>query len=37
MGDEAYQQGLSVFNVSKMKWENIDAEDVASLIGWIKK
>ena len=37
MGDEAYQQGLAVYNVAKNKWENIDAEDVASLVGWIKK
>ena len=37
MGDESYQQGLAVYNVAKGKWENIDAEDVASLVGWIKK
>ena len=37
MGDESYQQGLSVFNVSKLKWENIDAEEVAALVGWIKQ
>ncbi len=37
MGDESYQQGLWVFNVSKLKWENIDAEEVASLVGWVKK
>ncbi len=37
MGDESYQQGLCVFNVSKMKWENINAENIASLVGWIKQ
>jgi hypothetical protein len=37
MGDEAYQQGLAVYNIVKNKWENIDAEEVASLVGWIKK
>jgi hypothetical protein len=37
MGDESYQQGLSVYNVHQMKWENIDAEEIASLVGWIKQ
>ncbi|MES2515429.1 MAG: hypothetical protein V4580_14845 [Bacteroidota bacterium] len=37
MGDESYQQGISVFNVSKSKWEAVDGEEVASLVGWIKK
>ena len=37
MGDESYQQGISIFNVSKMKWEAVDGEQVASLVGWIKK
>lgn len=37
MGDESYQQGISVFNVSKLKWESIDGEDVAALVGWIKQ
>lgn len=37
MGDESYQQGLWVFNIPKLKWENIDAKDIASLVGWIKK
>jgi hypothetical protein len=26
-----------VYNIVKNKWENIDAEEVASLVGWIKK
>lgn len=37
MGDESYQQGLAVYNVNKNKWENIDAEEVAALVGWIKQ
>ncbi len=37
MGDESYQQGLSIYTISKNKWENIDAEDAAAIIGWIKK
>ncbi len=36
MGDELYQQGISIFNITKSKWEDIDAERVASLAGWIK-
>ena len=37
MGDESYQQGMSVYNVYKAKWEGIDGEEVACLIGWIKQ
>lgn len=37
MGDESYQQGMSVYNVTKAKWETIDGEDVVSLVGWIKQ
>ncbi len=37
MGDETYQQGMSVYNVYKGKWESLDGEDVACLIGWIKQ
>jgi hypothetical protein len=37
MGDESYQQGISVFNANKMKWESVDGEEVAALVGWIKK
>jgi len=35
MGDESYQQGMSVYNVTKAKWEAIDGEDVVALVGWI--
>lgn len=37
MGDESYQQGMSVYNVANAKWESVDGEDVASLVGWIKR
>lgn len=36
MGDESYQQGIGVYNTTNNKWENVDAEDVLSLVGWIK-
>lgn len=35
MGDESYQQGLSVYIAGSSKWENIDCENVASIVGWI--
>lgn len=37
MGDESYQQGMSVYNVATAKWENIDSEDVIAIIGFIKQ
>lgn len=37
MGDESYQQGMSVYNVTKAKWETIDGEEVVALVGWIKQ
>lgn len=37
MGEESYQQGMSIYNVSKSKWETVDGEEVANLVGWIKK
>jgi len=36
MGDESYQQGLSVYAPSLEKWQNIATIDIASVIGWIK-
>ncbi|HWY11558.1 MAG TPA: hypothetical protein VN026_09540 [Bacteroidia bacterium] len=36
VGTESYQQGLSVFNQSNQAWENVDAEEVVALIGWMK-
>lgn len=36
MGDELYQQGIAIFNITKSKWEDVEAENVASLVGWIK-
>lgn len=37
MGDEPYQQGLAIYAIATNKWENIDGEDAAAIIGWIKK
>ena len=31
------QQGIILYNIEKQIWEKIDAEDVVSLVGWIKK
>jgi len=36
MGDEAYQQGLSVYLTGVSKWQNIATIDIASVVGWIK-
>lgn len=36
MGDESYQQGLSVYIVALEKWQNIVTIDIASVVGWIK-
>ncbi len=36
MGDESYQQGLSVYIVASSKWQNIVTIDIASVVGWIK-
>lgn len=36
MGDESYQQGLSVYIVATAKWQNIVTIDIASVVGWIK-
>ena len=35
-GDESFQQGLVVYHVGTNKWEDISAEKVVSVIGWIK-
>lgn len=37
IGAESYQQGIAVWNFTKKGWENVDAEDVLSLVGWIKE
>ena len=37
IGTESYQQGLAVWNNNTQKWENVDAEEVVALIGWIKE
>jgi hypothetical protein len=36
VGADSYQQGLAVWNNNKPGWEKVDAEDVITLIGWIK-
>ena len=35
--NEVYPQGLAVWNKTSKKWKNIDAENVASVIGWIEE
>jgi hypothetical protein len=37
MGPESYQQGLGVYNYNKPGWETVDAEDVLTLVGFIKE
>ncbi len=37
MGPESYQQGLGVWNNGKPGWETVDAEDVLTLVGFIKE
>ena len=36
IGTDSYQQGLAVWNNNKPGWEKVDAEDVITLIGWVK-
>lgn len=35
-GDESIQQGLAVYSVTDNKWEDLQAEKVVAIIGWIK-
>lgn len=37
MGTESYQQGLGVWNNNKQVFETVDAEDVLTLVGFIKE
>jgi aminopeptidase N len=37
VGPESYQQGMAVWNFNKQGWENVDTEDVLTLVGWIKE
>lgn len=37
MGEETYQQGIAVYSTALMKWESIDGEEVAAMVGWLKK
>lgn len=34
IGADSYQQGLSVWNVTKQVWEKVDADEVLVLLGW---
>lgn len=36
LGSESYQQGLSVWNYGKQSWQPVDADEVLTLVGWIK-
>lgn len=37
MGTESYQQGLGIWNNNKQSFETVDAEDVLTLVGFIKE
>jgi len=37
VGPESYQQGMAVWNANKQGWENVDSEDVLTLVGWVKE
>lgn len=37
LGSESYQQGLSVWNYGKQGWQSVDADEVLTLVGWIKE
>lgn len=35
-GDESFQQGLVVYHAGSNKWQDINAEKVVAVIGWVK-
>ncbi len=37
LGEESYQQGMAVWNFEQKKFENVDAEEVLSMVGWINE
>jgi len=37
IGADSYQQGLMVWNFTKQGWEHVEADEVLTLIGWIKE
>lgn len=37
VGTESYQQGMAVWNYEQMKFEKVDADEVLTLVGWIKE
>ena len=36
IGEDHYQQGLMVWNFTKQSWDKVEAEEVLSVIGWMK-
>lgn len=36
IGTETYQQGLMVWNFSNQIWQSVDADEVLTLVGWMK-
>jgi hypothetical protein len=36
VGDEAYQQGMQVWNSISKSWQKIESEDVIAILGWAK-
>lgn len=37
LDDELVQKAVLLYNVEKQKWEQLETEDVLSLVGWLKK
>jgi len=37
VGTESYQQGMAVWNFEQKKFENVDADEVLALVGWINE
>lgn len=37
IGTDHYQQGLMVWNATRQKWEHVEAEEILTMIGWIKE
>jgi hypothetical protein len=36
IGNEIYQQGLQIWNNATKKWQSIESEEVAAIIGWVE-
>jgi len=37
MGEDSYQQGMSVWNITKQGWSTVDCEDVLTMVGWVNE